>query len=73
MLNKHIVYFDSVFSKNAIIQNVIFQLFFLFQKDAIKIKPSCCLLDVANKSSKQHFVLPNFEESFYMYFIQSNF
>ena len=43
--------------------------FFLFQKDAIKNGPSCCLLDVANISLKQHFVLPDFEESFYMSFM----
>ena len=57
------------FKKNAIFQNVTFQLFFLFQEDAIKNRPSCFLLDVANISLKQHFVLPNFKESFCMSFM----
>ena len=48
MFNKHIACFESVFPKNAKIQNVIFLLFFLFQKGMIKNKPSSCLLDVAN-------------------------
>ena len=69
MLNMHNVYFDSIFHKSAIIKNNIFCYFPPFKKCNQNLAQLNCLFDVVNKSLKQHFVLPNFEESFYMFFV----
>ena len=48
LINKLIVCFDSVFQNDEIIQNVIFVLFFLFQKNETKNRSICCFGNNSN-------------------------